>query len=229
MDNRLIIVIGAYGSGKSEYSINLAKIIKDKGNDVSLVDLDVVNPYFRSREVREKFKEDGIEVIAPEGSYSHADLPMLSPRIMGEVQNYDRAVILDVGGDPAGCRTLARYLQNINKRGYEMHYVINTKRPATQDENGIMEMYEMLQNTSKLKITEFVCNTNLMEYTTKETVETGIKIIDGVANKLNIKFEKYLVLENYQDKVPDNILGKKRIVLSYFLNKPWEMPVFKGI
>ena len=229
MDNRLIIVIGAYGSGKSEYSINLAKIIKDKGNDVSLVDLDVVNPYFRSREVREKFKEDGIEVIAPEGSYSHADLPMLSPRIMGEVQNYDRAVILDVGGDPAGCRTLARYLQNINKRGYEMHYVINTKRPATQDENGIMEMYEMLQNTSKLKITEFVCNTNLMEYTTKETVENGIKIIDGVANKLNIKFEKYLVLENYQDKVPDNILGKKRIVLSYFLNKPWEMPVFKGI
>ncbi len=229
MDNRLIIVIGAYGSGKSEYSVNLAKKIKDSGNDVSLVDLDVVNPYFRSREVREKFKNDGIDVIAPEGSYSHADLPMLSPRIMGEVQNESRAVILDVGGDPAGCRTLARYIQNIKKRGYEMHYVVNTKRPSTKDKNGIIEMFNMLQDTSKLRITEMICNTNLMEYTTSEIVEEGIKIIDDAAKELNVKFDKYLVLENYMDNVPDNILGKKRLVLSYFLNKPWEMPVFKGI
>ena len=229
MDNRLIIVIGAYGSGKSEYSVNLAKKIKDSGNDVSLVDLDVVNPYFRSREVREKFKNDGIDVIAPEGSYSHADLPMLSPRIMGEVQNESRVVILDVGGDPAGCRTLARYIQNIKKRGYEMHYVVNTKRPSTKDKSGIIEMFNMLQDTSKLRITEMICNTNLMEYTTSEIVEEGIKIIDDAAKELNVKFDKYLVLENYMDNVPDNILGKKRLVLSYFLNKPWEMPVFKGI
>ena len=229
MDNRLIIVIGAYGSGKSEYSVNLAKKIKDSGNDVSLVDLDVVNPYFRSREVREKFKNDGIDVIAPEGSYSHADLPMLSPRIMGEVQNESRVVILDVGGDPAGCRTLARYIQNIKKRGYEMHYVVNTKRPSTKDKSGIIEMFNMLQDTSKLQITEMICNTNLMEYTTSEIVEEGIKIIDDAAKELNVKFDKYLVLENYMDNVPDNILGKKRLVLSYFLNKPWEMPVFKGI
>ncbi len=229
MDNRLIIVIGAYGSGKSEYSVNLAKRIKESGSDVSLVDLDVVNPYFRSREVREKFKEDGILVVAPEGSYSHADLPMLSPRIMGEVQNESRAVILDVGGDPAGCRTLARYIQNIKKRGYEMHYVVNTKRPSTQDKEGIIEMFNMLQNTSKLNITEIICNTNLMEYTTKEIVEEGIKIIEDAANELKVKFEHYLVLDNYKDKVSDGILNKKRIVLSYFLNKPWEMPVFKGI
>ena len=230
MNNKLIIVIGAYGSGKSEYSINLAKKIKDNGDNVTLVDLDVVNPYFRSREVRETFKKDGIDVIAPEGSYSHADLPMLSPRIMGEVQNESHAVILDVGGDPAGCRTLARYWANIKKRGYEMHYVINTKRPATKDKEGIIEMYNMLQDTSKLQITDVICNTNLMEYTTKEIVENGIKLISSTLNEsFNVRFEYYLVLENYKDKVPDNLLGKKRLVLNYFLNKPWEAPILRGI
>ena len=67
MQNKLIIVIGAYGSGKSEYSINLAKEYQLAGEKVSLVDMDVVNPYFRSRDVREKFEKEGITVIAPEG------------------------------------------------------------------------------------------------------------------------------------------------------------------
>ena len=113
MNNKLIIVIGAYGSGKSEYSINLAREYSNKGKKVTLVDLDIVNPYFRSRDVRDKFAKEDITVIAPEGEFQHADLPMLSPRIMGAVQNYNKTVILDVGGDPAGCRTLARYVTNI--------------------------------------------------------------------------------------------------------------------
>ncbi len=97
MKNDLIVVIGAYGSGKSEYSINLARKFSEQGEKVTLVDLDVVNPYFRSRDVREKFEEHGITVIAPEGEFKHADLPMLSPRIMGAVQNLNEIVILDVG------------------------------------------------------------------------------------------------------------------------------------
>ncbi|MBT5420354.1 MAG: hypothetical protein HOK80_05640, partial [Candidatus Cloacimonetes bacterium] len=183
MKNKLIVVIGAYGSGKSEYSINLAREFSQNGEKVTLVDLDVVNPYFRSRDVREKFEEKGITVIAPDGEFKHADLPMLSPRIMGVVQNNNEVVILDVGGDPAGCRTLARYVANINKRGYEMHLVINTKRPFTSDAEGIIEMLEMLQFASKLKVSEFVCNTNLMEYTTADIIEEGIAIIEEIAKK----------------------------------------------
>ena len=192
MKNKLIVVIGAYGSGKSEYSINLAREFSQNGEKVTLVDLDVVNPYFRSRDVREKFEEKGITVIAPDGEFKHADLPMLSPRIMGVVQNNNEVVILDVGGDPAGCRTLARYVANINKRGYEMHLVINTKRPFTSDAEGIIEMLEMLQFASKLKVSEFVCNTNLMEYTTADIIEEGITIIEEIAKKENIKFNKLI-------------------------------------
>jgi len=223
MNNKLIVVIGAYGSGKSEYSINLARKLSKNRKRVTLVDLDVVNPYFRSRDVRDKFAEEGITVIAPEGELQHADLPMLSPRIMGAVQNYDETVILDVGGDPTGCRALARYVDNIKKRGYEMRLVINTKRPFTAEANGITEMLEMLRFASKLEITEFICNTNLMEFTTADIIEEGIIIIDEVAKKENIKFSTFTVLDKYIDVIPNEIEGKTRITLHYFLSKPWEM------
>ena len=230
MKNLLIVVIGAYGSGKSEYSINLAKEYGNKNFETTLVDLDVVNPYFRSRDVREDFQKQGIEVIAPEGEKKYADLPMISPRIMGAIQNLDRTVILDVGGDPAGCRTLARFVANIKKRDYEMHCVINTKRPFTSDEKEIMVMLEMLENTSDLKISHLICNTNLMEFTTEEIVEKGVKIISNVAKEKKLVFEYFLVLDKYEDKIPDEIAEKKKKILRYYLSKPWEKQLFtKGI
>jgi tRNA uridine 5-carbamoylmethylation protein Kti12 len=208
MENKLIVVIGAYGSGKSEYSINLAKEFSLKGEKVTLVDLDVVNPYFRSRDVQEKFAQEGIEVIAPEGENKYADIPMLSPRVMGAVQNHESTVILDVGGDPAGCRVLVRYVSNIKIRGYEMRLVINTKRPFTSNEEEIHAILDMLESASKLKITELICNTNLMEFTDENIIREGLRIVNNVAKEKDLKFENYLVL---------------------YLSKPWEMPIMKGI
>ncbi|MEA1972301.1 MAG: hypothetical protein U9N34_03280 [Candidatus Cloacimonadota bacterium] len=225
----LYIVIGAYGSGKSEYSINLARKLKNQGKDVILADLDVVNPYFRSRDVREKFAKIGIEVIAPEGEYSHADLPMISPKIRGAINRYEKTVILDVGGDPSGCKTLARFRDDILKRGYQMKFVINTKRPFTKDENSIAAMMSDLEDTSKMKINEIICNTNLMEFTDNDTVVEGIEILDKYAQSKNLLFETYLVLDKYANKIEDNIGGKKKLVLKYFLDKPWEKPLLRGI
>ena len=225
MKNELTVVIGAYGSGKSEYSINLAKKFRGEGKDVILVDLDVVNPYFRSRDVQDEFEKIGIEVVAPSGEYKHADLPMMSPRIMGAVQNSERTVILDVGGDPAGCRTIARYVQNIKNRGYNMQFVVNTKRPFTSGVKEINEMIDMLESASRLKIDELVCNTNLMEFTTKEIVEEGIGICEEAILNREIVFEKYLVLDKFENIIPENLGGKKKQVLNYFLNKPWQTTV----
>jgi len=229
-DHKLIIVIGAYGSGKSEYSINLAKDYNNKDYDVVLCDMDVVNPYFRSRDVREQFEEKGIQVVAPEGEFKHADLPMISPRIRGMILKTNKTVILDVGGDPAGARTLGRFVPEIKKRGYEMHFVVNINRPFTSNSAEIKRMMEMIESLSTLKVTEFVSNANLMEYTDKDIVSSGIDVVNQVANDLDLKFHKYLVLDKFEDKIPDNIGGKKRVVLKYFLNKPWEQKfIYKGI
>ena len=225
----LYVVIGAYGSGKSEYSINLARELNKKGENVVLADLDVVNPYFRSRDVREEFARIGIDVIAPEGEYSHADLPMISPKVRGAVNSYDKTVILDVGGDSSGCKTLARFRADILKRGYEMKFVVNTKRPFTKDESAIFEMMSELEGVSKLKISEIICNTNLMEFTDNETIIEGVKIIDAYSKNHGLKFDTYLVLDKYADKIEDNIEGKQKLVLKYFLDKPWEKPLLRGI
>jgi len=229
MNQALYIIIGAYGSGKSEYSIHLAQELKRSGKDVVLVDMDVVNPYFRTRDVRDEFAKIGIEVVAPEGAFSHADLPMISPRIMGMIQNPDKTVILDVGGDPAGCRTLGRFVDEIKIRGYRMQLVVNTKRPFTSNVEEIATMLNMLEFSSKLKVTELVCNTNLMEDTSAKIVEEGIRITQQAAELLKLDFSHYTVLDEYAERVPDGLLGKTRLVMTYMLKKPWEGLLSRGI
>ena len=223
--NPLIIVIGAYGSGKSEYAINLAKQLhnEDKSEGVFLVDLDIVNPYFRSRDVREQFEKEGIEVIAPESKYRNTDIPMISPMVRGAIMNLNKTVVLDVGGDPAGSRALGRFVDDISKRPYIMQLVVNTKRPFTSNVEEIIKMKDMLEYTSKLKVTELICNTNLMELTDEKLITEGINIIKEVAQKESLLFDKYLVL-NDSNTYPDTIQGIQKINLEYFLRKPWEKP-----
>lgn len=241
-NNPLIIVIGAYGSGKSEYAINLAKEYKLNNYErVSLIDMDIVNPYFRSRDIRDEFEKEGIEVIAPDGHFTHADLPMISPRIKGAINDLSKAVILDVGGDPAGCKVLGRFSDDIKKRTYTMHFVINTKRPFTADYYDIINMKNMLESTSRLKITDLVCNTNLMQFTTLDIIKEGIEIIDKVAQKEELRFEKFLIMNKENeiknlnnsnlknDLIPKELLGKNMMELKYYLKKPWESVISKGI
>ncbi len=223
LQQNLYIVIGAFGSGKSEYSINLAYDFKQVGLDVVLVDLDVVNPYFRSRDVKEQFAQIGIEVISPEGVYGHADVPMISPKIKGAIQNTNKTVILDVGGDPAGCRALGRFEKEIVNRGYQMRLVINTRRPFTAQPPEIIQMLTNLEFTSKLKVTQLVSNTNLMEFTDEMIVVEGIDVIRETANLLNLPFQEYCVLDEYNDKIQENLKGLKKRVLKHYLLKPWEV------
>jgi len=229
MKNELIIIIGAYGSGKSEFAIQTARHLNLQGESIVLADLDVVNPYFRSRDVREEFAMHGIDVIAPEGEFKHADLPMISPRVKGAIENPGRTVILDVGGDPAGCRALGRFVEVIEKRGYRMLFVINTCRPFTSTTEEIIHMKGSLEYVSRLQITELVCNTNLMEYTDETIVREGIRIVEQVSTQTGLPFQHYLTLESFASIVPADLAGKKRLLMTYTLRKPWERLIVKGI
>ena len=220
--NEVIINIGAFGSGKSEFSANLAFYYKEKNYKVVLVDLDFVNPYFRTRRLREKFEEYSIEIIAPLKEYKYADVPMLSPKIAGAINNRDNLVILDVGGDIYGCKALARYVQILKERGYRMQFIINTKRPFTSNLQEITEMKNNLELASKLKIFEIICNTNLMEYTDNTIIEQGINLLEEFSQKEKIAFNKYLVMDKFSSSIKDKIHGKEKFILQYFLSKPWE-------
>jgi len=222
VQHKLYIIIGAYGSGKSEYALHLARKLKSQGLDIVLADMDVVNPYFRSRSVREDFAELGIEIIAPEGGFKHADLPMISPRIRGAIHDTAKTVILDVGGDPAGCRALGRFVADIEKRGYEMLFVVNTLRPFTGSVEDIAVMHEVLEFSSKLKVTELICNTNLMQETTSAMITEGVEIVLRAAELLQVQFRTFTVLEEYISDIALQIQGINREVMTYTLKKPWE-------
>ncbi|HNX03739.1 MAG TPA: hypothetical protein PKM71_08760, partial [Candidatus Cloacimonas sp.] len=117
----------------------------------------------------------------------------------------------------------------IKKRGYNMLYIVNTMRPFTSTMEEIITMKEGLEATSRLKITEILCNTNLMEETTLDIVCDGIQIVDKAAKLLELPFTTYLVMKLYEKIVPDNLYGKKREIMAYNLKKPWEFLVARGI
>ena len=118
---------------------------------------------------------------------------------------------------------------SLEVQGYQMLFVVNTYRPFTTNVDEILSMKSQMEASSRLKVTEFICNNNLMEYTTQEVVEEGIKILNECSEKTGLPFNYYLVLDLYQDRIPDGLMGKKRIIMNYTFRKPWEYYVMKGI
>ncbi len=223
-DTTLCIITGSYGSGKTEVAVNLAMRAKEAGHACTLVDLDVVNPYFRSRDVRDAFRRDGIEVVAPEGHFSHADLPMLSPRIKGAIEDTTGYVILDVGGDPMGARVLARYAAAVLARpgGYRMVLVANTRRPDTRTPGDINAMADMIEGSGHLSVHEIVANSHLMEETTTGIVNEGVVASREAAENRGADFRFACVLDRLADRLDLGSIQAPVFVLRKTMLKPWE-------
>ena len=112
----IVIIVGNYGSGKSETAVNLAAHARTRGLSVKITDLDLVNPYFRSREARIPLEAMGVEVVLPPSQYMHADLPILTPGVAGMIKNPADLTILDVGGDDVGARVLAALFRRLERQ-----------------------------------------------------------------------------------------------------------------
>ncbi|WP_051585973.1 hypothetical protein [Caldanaerobius polysaccharolyticus] len=169
----LYIVVGHYGSGKTELSLNYAlKAIKEGKGPVNLVDLDVVNPYFRARDFTEKLKNFGVNIISAEDHYRNADMPAISPRIFASLQD-DRLTIFDVGGDEAGALALGYFFNYLSAMTYEMWYVVNANRPMTSTALKAYEYLTGIERASRIKATHLVNNTHLMEETSPADIKRG--------------------------------------------------------
>ena len=181
---RITLVTGGYGSGKTEVSVGLAHLkrgAEDAQRTVALADMDIVNPYFRSRDQAIQLKEQGIELIAPEGQLRTADLPALPAGIAGAIKNAQVDLVVDVGGDPAGATALGRYSRDLQQSGYEMLMVINPYRPHTATKDEIVDLLRRIESVSRLKITGLVNNGNVMEFTEIKHVVQAHSIVSSVA------------------------------------------------
>ena len=170
---RVTIFAGHYGSGKTNIAVNFAKELKKSGSAVMLADLDIVNPYFRSKDSESELKEEGIELICSSFASSNVDIPSLPQTIHRIIQAKTLKAVLDIGGDDAGSIVLGRLAEAIkDENNYEMIFVVNFFRPITRNAEEAMEIMREIEEAASLKFTAIVNNSNLGEITTIEDIES---------------------------------------------------------
>ncbi len=199
-NKRIQLFTGAYGSGKTEVSMNYAENLRKNYDKVALVDLDIANPYFRSREAAGPLEEAGIEVI-PKGRLANADLPALSPEILRVLQDTSYQAVFDVGGDDVGAIALGRFNPYFKEGEYDMNFVINTLRPFTQNPEGIMGIMEEVMHAARLKITHLVVNINLCGETNVEDIKAGYQIVKEVSEKRGLPIRYIAVEESLKEDI----------------------------
>lgn len=220
-DKRLVIVIGHYGSGKTEFAVNYAVKMKEIYENVSIADLDIVNPYFRSREKREFFEEIGIKLFDSSIRNTAVDLPALPAELMGVIVNPNIKSILDVGGDPVGARVLARFAEQIKNVEYDMFYVINGNRPDTSTVDEVINYLKIIEATSRLKITGLVNNTHMLKATTVEDVEFGHELTKKVSWETDIPIRYEAVIKETADKIKNHEIIEKLFPINLYMREEW--------
>ncbi|MDE5765203.1 MAG: cobalamin biosynthesis protein CobQ [Ruminococcus sp.] len=168
---KITVITGHYGTGKTNFSVNLALNASRNGEKITVVDLDLVNPYFRTADFRELFAENSIELIAPDFANSNLDVPSVQFDL-GYLAGQDRKLIIDVGGDDAGAFALGRFADSLNAYNTEldMLYIINQRRNLTENSDDAVSLMYEIETASRMKHTAIVNNTNLGYETTAEII-----------------------------------------------------------
>ncbi|MBQ6660392.1 MAG: hypothetical protein IJM57_03060 [Lachnospiraceae bacterium] len=168
---RLTLMAGHYGSGKTNIAVNLAMMLKKSGEDVVIADLDIVNPYYRTKDSEDELKAAGIPLISSEYANSNVDVPALPQELYSIVDVRSRHAIVDIGGDDRGALALGRYTPFIlEENDYDMLLVINMYRPLTPDTASTLEVMREIEAAGGLPFTGIVNNSNLGRETTPEDV-----------------------------------------------------------
>ncbi len=184
---RISILAGHFGSGKSEIAVNYAMSLATQGQPVSLVDLDVVKPYFRSRSARAELAAAGVDLVAPSGENYYADLPIIIPRVRALCASPDLRVIMDLGGDEVGAKVLGSLADVVRPDEVEVAAVLNFRRPLTPDPEAAVAMVRGIEGNARLRVSGVIANTHVMHLTTPDVVRDGYAMAVETARVLGVK------------------------------------------
>ena len=216
--HRLTIVTGHYGTGKTEFSVNLALALAAEGARTALADLDIVNPYFRSRERRELLEGAGVRLIAASQALADADVPALPAELHAVLEDRSVRGVLDVGGDPSGARVLARYRPRILKEDYQLLCIVNAARPEVRTAERSAEVLRAIETVTGLACTGLVNNTHLCGETAPEDIREGAALAEEVSQITGIPVVCHTAERRFQDRLRDLPLFPMEIRMK----KPWE-------
>jgi len=222
------VFVGNFGSGKTEIALNYALHLAARGEPVRLVDLDIVNPYFRSREAREFVEARGVEVVAPVNEYAFADLPILLREVAGSLGRADAHVVLDVGGDDLGARVLGGFSATLRATVTAVWQVVNERRPFTDSPAGCRRMYDELETASRLKIRGLIANAHLIHETTPEVVLRGVRFAREMSESLGVPLVFAAIERGLLERNPELELGCPLLPLDRFMTSPWEQSIRRG-
>lgn len=221
-EKRVTVFVGHFGSGKTEIALNGALHLAATGVPVTLADLDVVKPYFRSRSARAILAEAGIELLAPTGANVHADLPIIVPQIRGHLRNDRRRLIMDVGGDDVGARVLGSLSDVVPPDDTECLLVLNFRRPSTPDPEAALVMVREIEAVGQVPVTGLISNTHLMDETTAEVALEGYNMALETARLAGIGLTAITVngaiaAELEAEKLECPVIAMRRVVKPPFM------------
>ncbi|MEW5984143.1 MAG: cobalamin biosynthesis protein CbiA [Acidobacteriota bacterium] len=216
----ITVLVGHFGAGKTEIAVNLALGWRERGEAVSIVDLDLVKPYFRTRLLREEFAARGIDLVVPPDDRLYADLPILVPEVRGAVGRAaagGRRVIMDVGGADVGARVLGAVGGLTDSRLADVLFIVNGNRPFAETAADVIRVVREVEAASRLSVTGLVANTHLMDETTPAVVEAGLALAEEVGAELGVPVRFWVALDRLvgdADASPDGrglpVLAVKR-------------------
>ncbi len=230
--NKIVAIVGGFGSGKTEVAVNLAQFLKKQGGQgaekVTIVDFDLVNPYFRSREIAQPMEALGIRVIVPTGGQFYADLPILMPEVRGVIGQPDGLVILDIGGDSQGTKALGSVANLFVPGSYDMLMVINSRRPQTDSVEGCLKTMKRIEDTSGLKFTGLISNSHMIDETDVTVVAEGYLLTSEVARRSGLTCSFVSALKPILDEMDAGQFDCPVLPLSREMLKPWERSSNRG-
>ena len=208
---RVTLLAGHYGSGKTNIAVNMAIAQKKAGYHVSVADLDIVNPYYRSKDSEEDLKALGIELICSPFANSNVDLPALPQELYRIVDETQTNMVVDIGGDDRGAYALGRFAQRLkDENDYEMILVINKYRPLTVDEKDAIEIMHEIEEAGHLPFTAIVNNSNLGKETTAQDVLDSVAYAENMAKETGLPILLTTVREDLLPELEgkiENLMG----------------------
>ncbi len=218
---RIQIVTGHYGSGKTEYAVNLALTLAAKQENVAIADLDIVNPYFRSFEQTKRMENAGIRVIVTSCGGA-ADIPAINPAVMSIFQEEKWTGVLDIGGDPIGARVLARFAPQLKPADFDLLFVLNANRPETRDVESALAYMHGIEAECLQKVTGIVNNTHLCAETTPEEILKGARLASELSERTGLPIVHHAVQKKFVPEVSSQ-LAEPVLPMDIYMKKPWEI------